>query len=441
MTWRPWAWLLASHHPLARRARLVGVAVILGFSAFWGLLIWRYSRPDALYAKDILQEYLAGRALRAGLSPYLPLPELMARFYPGVQQPMLPHPTPHPPPALLLTFPLAFLSFPQAVGVWLGVELVFLLAWVALMGRQLTGQALTVKQTLLWGAMLLSLAPVAQDLVYGQWMIILLFLLSLAFWAGQAGRPGRSGFWLGLTLGLKPIFWPFLLALAVRRAWKTVLMAGLTAALWWGMSALFLGPQEVLRYLLHTQGTVAPYYQGFAFNFSLWTLAPRMFSGTGSPALVSLVAPPLWEAPALVPWVTGSLIVLTLALALGYTWKARLEGARLYSLWLPLSVVLSPVAWRHYFVILFLPVALTAWGLRQRGWPGKATTLWLVTVLLLGMPDMLLEEGLKALAGGWELSAGLAQLTWLPVAVMLAGVIGLGAGMGDVEVGKDSAFQ
>lgn len=55
--------------------------------------------------------------------PYLPLSELAARVLGLLPVPLMPHPTPHPPPVGLLSLLLGLLDYIPAAVVWLAFEL------------------------------------------------------------------------------------------------------------------------------------------------------------------------------------------------------------------------------------------------------------------------------------------------------------------------------
>lgn len=421
-----WAWLFESQNPIARFIRLSGTGIALGVSAYWLIVLYAsFLIPEELYRKDFLQEYLAGRAFFDGISPYLPLPELAARYMPPLPVPTLPHPTPHPPPILVFTLPFAMFSYLHAVLAWFMVEILCLIVWAGLMAHVLSAHQTQVKHIIFGVGLLFFWFPVVQDLIYGQLMIPLLLLLTASFIAWEAKAYTTSGIWLGLTLGIKPIFWPLLLGLAWRKAWRVCLSALVTAAGIWGLSGIIFGPQNILNYLLKISAAVSPYYQGFAFNFSLSTLGQRLFVGTGSPVIISLSAPPLFNLPRLAPWVSLGSQCLLLGIALYL--QRQMDSPRVYLLWLPVSILLSPVAWRHYFVVILLPLVLMGQQLKLQDWPLRNTTIWLSFLIILGMPDFPLDWLIRTLAGtkALQVPAGLALLSWLPGVALLGLIVAL----------------
>src|ERR1043166_9718406 len=63
----------------------------------------------SIYHKDFIQGYVLAQALRYGMNPYLPIPELVSLWLPTHNVTTLLHPTPHPLPVGWLCLPFALL--------------------------------------------------------------------------------------------------------------------------------------------------------------------------------------------------------------------------------------------------------------------------------------------------------------------------------------------
>lgn len=123
---------------------------------------------------------------------------------------------------------LALLPFEPAGFVWLALNVTALVATLRLLGRHLSGlppQDWAVTQ----------LVPFALLLAYWYWELRLnqinaltLLLVVSSFAAWQGGRRSVAGLWLGLAVLLK--LTPVLLVLwfALKRQWRTTVVAGLT---------------------------------------------------------------------------------------------------------------------------------------------------------------------------------------------------------------------
>src|SRR4030042_3799733 len=94
------------------------------------VIIILLASPGSLLYRDTLTYYLMGKAVIAGLNPYLPLNELALKFVGSSS--FLSHPAPCTPIMAILSVPIALFSFSNSVVIWLSVEL-FLLAAIACM--------------------------------------------------------------------------------------------------------------------------------------------------------------------------------------------------------------------------------------------------------------------------------------------------------------------
>src|SRR4029078_9870077 len=93
------------------------LAAVAGLPAMIGTL-----STTLVYRKDLFQDYLAALAGRDGGDPYQPMAVLRdANLGEVLGTQEFPHPTPHPPPAILLTLPLCRLTYPRAAACWLAM--------------------------------------------------------------------------------------------------------------------------------------------------------------------------------------------------------------------------------------------------------------------------------------------------------------------------------
>src|SRR5262245_40185612 len=154
--------------------------------------------------EDLAQDYLSARALLAGEDPYQPLQPLRDRMGipAGARFRMKAEYNPHPPAALILTLPLAGLSFEHAYRVFRAVQVLGLAAaWVWACRRNGAGSSATI---VVGGAALGLWPPVWGGLDWGQ-PVGVLALLAVALWelAGTrqtgAARAGAAGMVFALS--------------------------------------------------------------------------------------------------------------------------------------------------------------------------------------------------------------------------------------------------
>ena len=112
------------------RQFLLAMAVLSAVGAGWRLA--ESFSPDELYRKDFIQEYVLAKATLAGEAPYLPMPDMVARWFDPATKVNWSHPTPHTPVTAVLSIPVAWLDYPLAAFLWLVFELVLLISvWAA----------------------------------------------------------------------------------------------------------------------------------------------------------------------------------------------------------------------------------------------------------------------------------------------------------------------
>ena len=194
----------------------------------------------------------------------------------------------------------------------------------------------------------------ASNFLLGQYYVVLLFLLALAFYCLHRERAIGGGAIVGVAFVLKLYAGPFFLFFAATRQWKA-LAAGILGAL--GMVALAMvlfGPGDVTYFASNilpralAGDLVDPYHPGYQ---TLSTLLRRTFVMEPE-----LNPHPLWNAP----WVfflLGPLATLAL-LALPLV-SVRANHFQRDFAWFFVAVVLASTSTASYtFVLLLLPVML-----------------------------------------------------------------------------------
>jgi hypothetical protein len=260
----------------------------------------------------------------------------------------------HPPPASLPMRLLVPLGLRGASIAWLVLSLGLLgvLAWrLGDIFERVTGRLPVARPALflllmLWHATLMNVE-------LGQWSIVLAALIAVGFDALERAQPGRGGAWLGATAALKLTPWMLFPFLALRRrraavAFAVVFAAALALALPFGG-----GLDAWMAFERGAGKNVAEWQTWWHNTLSINGLVARLLVG-------GRFARPLVEAP-----VAARVIVLAAGLALVFAAFRVTAGpdrpARngcVFALWSVLIVVLNPLAWTHYALLLVLPAAL-----------------------------------------------------------------------------------
>jgi hypothetical protein len=348
---------------------------------------------DRVLFKDLGQEYLLARALADGVDPYVPMRDLATRYLEPVGYLDKTFPTPHPVSAGLLFLPGLVLEYSTLVRVWFGLELVFLVLGVAWSARA-AGWPLGARMAPVVAFGLLAWFPVVIELGLGQVTLALLAGLAGAQLALLRRRLWLGGVALGLTLLLKPLAWPWLLALVWGRAWRA-LVACLAVVLGGiALCALRLGPGVLVDYTTRVLPRVSALYATEPTNISLWTVGPRLFEAAEAARVVGAAVPLLVVLVSLV-WL-----------------RARPSLCHALGVLTCVSILVNPISWGYYLVLAIVPAAQVLAWLRERRYPRVP--------LLLGA---LIGVGLYLGGGDWRALASLVGFA------PLANLITLGPGL------------
>ena len=353
--------------------------------------------PDRVLFKDLGQEYLLARALVDEVDPYVPMRDLAARYLEPLGYLDKTFPTPHPPSAGLLFLPALALQYAALVRVWFGLELVFLVLGIA-WSAWAVGWPLPPRMAPVVAFALLAWFPVVIDLGLGQVTLALLAGLAGAQLALLRRRAWLGGAALGLTLLLKPLAWPWLLALVWHRAGRALAVCLAVVLAGIAICALRLGPGALADYATRVLPEVSALYAAEPTNISLWTVGPRLFERADAARVVG-AAPPMLVLLLSLAWLRGTSSVCH---ALGVLTCV--------------SILVNPISWGYYLVLAVLPGAQVLAWLRERGYPR-------VPLALAGMVGV----GLYLGGGDWRALASLVGFEPLANLVTLGPGLSVGA--------------
>ena len=275
----------------------------------------------------------------------------------------------HPPPALLPILPLAALPYRAATAVWLALSLVLLAALAGLLAPLAAEAGLALGPARLFPLLALW-PPVLTNLELGQWSIVLGALLAAGHRAWERGDRRRGATWMAAAAAVKltPVVLLPALALRDRRAAGrfTAVLAGIC------LLALPLGGIAAWTALLRESGPNAEAWQTFWHNtLSFRGLWARLLAG-------GQFARPIASVPLLARALTMASNVALLGVAVVATRRAargpadRDRDGCVLALWYVLVVVLNPLGWPHYAILLLLPAGLAARAARHALGPAPA---------------------------------------------------------------------
>jgi hypothetical protein len=218
---------------------------------------------------------------------------------------------------------------------------------------------------------------------------LLLFLTGGGAMAAVRHADFKAGAFLGTAVALKAF--PMLLpaALAARRLWRVAAIATASAVALTMLIVLRYGPEATFKTL---QDWIAISLTGNwptrAQNQSLFAALFR--SWPGDSALAHTV---VW--------------LVLVASVVGVCWKRRRvpgssSGVELAFV-LAVAVVLSPIAWEHYWVLMF-PILQAVYAGQPEPIAFGRTTFWLALLLITGPSPLLVSEAGYNMAREWSTS-------------------------------------
>lgn len=339
-------------------AAAVGVSVWLGPS---GVSIFR---PPPEVFPDFSQEWLSARNYWTGHPIYEPQEKALLRHTGLVPTGFMLPWNAHPPVALLLALPFGlFTDYQTAHLAWNLATFPLLILAVVLVIRELEipFPVWSIFPTVVLG---LAFHPLFSQLAQGQLNFLLFFCIVAAWVADRHDQPGLAGVALGLAVGIKIIPGFLFIYFFFARRWQAILTGLLTVAAVNAAAWAVFGTDAFTTYIRKVLPSLVPYYSSGG-NVSLTGFWMRLFEPDPHERIVPLVhVPRAGRALAL-----ASQVAVAACVALA-AWRARSTEARdwAFSLGTVGMVLVSPIAWPHYFVLLLLPLAVM-WMRLPDGWP------------------------------------------------------------------------
>lgn len=357
-------------------------------------------RPDPERGgRDFFQEWASARFLLDGRPIYTSLTEAIERYL-GLsvhgeaghrRTRVLIDVNAHPPTSVLLAVPLAGLSYPDATLVWnvLSLGLLALAFWLVARQLDIPLSAWSVFPIV---ALLLLCNPFRAQMLQAQLNAVLVALIVGAWVAERNGRPYLAGALLGLATAVK-IFPAFLFVyFLVRREWKAVAAGCICLLVVTLLTAAVVGWETYPYYVRHVLPRIEPYQSSWE-NLSLIGLWRKLFD----PATDLERVEPLWRSPLVFRLLAGFSVLGVLAVLV---WRTAGANSRLgrdlaFGLTVIGMLLVSPMTWTHYFLLLLLPLALLWVHLPPSGGVRAVfllilAGLWLDPLLL---PDALIPGG------------------------------------------------
>jgi hypothetical protein len=328
--------------------------VVGGLLCFlWGAATVVRIVPPKGAALDFAQEWTSARNFFEGYPIYESMKISLPRHFGSTWQSVLIDVNAHPPASVLLTLPLGELGYRHAHASWNVVSLACaaLSLWLILSP---SGLSLSPWCLLSAGAILLTSNSWATQFIQGQLNLLLLLLITIAWAAQRSNRDSVAGAVLGIAMAIKLVPGFLLLYFLVRRRWRALILAALAFG---GVNLLgtaILGSEAYLSYFRDVVPSVSSGFRDFWPNASLSGFWYKLFDARNGHVVPLAYLPNVARA--------GS-FVCALAIT-GFTaWKCYQARSKsdcdwAFSLCIVAMLLVSPITWDHYFLLLILPLAI-----------------------------------------------------------------------------------
>jgi hypothetical protein len=262
----------------------------------------------------------------------------------------------HPPTSVLLALPIASLQYSDAVFAWNLFSLMTLVGSLWLVIRQ-TDVRLSLFSIPPLLTCLLLCVPLWIHMYLGQLGLPLLLLITGAWAAERSGHEAIGGALLGVAAVLK-LFPAFLfLYLIVRGRWRAVAAGVLSAAVLTLLTGELLGWAAFDCYLRDVLPRVT-WFRSAWNNASIAGFWAKLFDPAPEVPGMCWRVQSVWQSAALArvgTVLTCVVLIGALGIAVARA-RTRAECDRAFGATIVGMLLVSPITWEHYFVLLLLPV-------------------------------------------------------------------------------------
>jgi len=282
------------------------------------------------------------------------------------------HPNLNPPFQTLLLAPLGLISYKSAYLSFSALSTLFGLVAIIMICNEVAHTEHKLTACLIFIIIIFYYFPTWANFVYGQFSLILLSLITLAWIAARKGRDEICGIALGLAMSLKLFIGLFLLFFLVRRRWRLVFWFIGTFLLLSLLPLLIFGVGAYKSYLA-VLSTITWYAS--SWNASFMGFFTRIFGGSENVPLVN--------RPEVALALSRICSLIFTAWLVGLAWPRSQESSLdRFDLGFSLTIVgmllISPLGWMYYFTILIIPAAV-AWRLAR----GLGSHIWYQIIIVL----------------------------------------------------------
>ena len=362
----------------------------------WGLVILGVldvvsGSSIRLERSDFTVFYASAVALRHGLDPYATdLTPIGNQF--GMSLGELLHST-DTPTALAFFEPLSFLAPGKALALWLILNAAALTAaLILLLQPKYSGLSSSTAWTV--AALALLYQPTVENFAYAQRQPLVLLLIVMTMRALKDGREAAGGLLLAVA-GAYRVF-PLIIAgyLVVRRNWRALAFMVLGLIFIGTLTIAALGLHICISYIDGIHYALIDEFTIDSSNVSLRAFIVRLgwsFFGYHVDWRTR------WCEQIASALMSAAVVLITVKATLRHRSESAFDQ-RGFCLWIATAVMLSPLSWIHYMILLLIPfIAIVSAAERDKC--STRTIAALVVAYLITSVDVVLRD---KVAAGWQ---------------------------------------
>ena len=339
----------------------------------------RYSFLKGVTApSDFTQDYIGAQQLLLGKSVY---PPHFEEIYKNLLQssgsnlnPNIKFRNAHPPFISILLFPFALLNFHSAIVLYAMITIVSMILIIFLL---LKSEHISFLYFPLVSLFVFAWPPFQVNLYLGQISILITLFITLGWYYYKKGKDRISGIFIALATMIK--FYPGLLMVyfLINKKYKALLSSLISISIIFILT-LIISKHDVLHFILNVIPNDVKYWgtdiENLSINgfFSKIFLPMRTYNNTT--ALTVVVSPFLKN---LFYYAAVGLLLCYVALHI-----KKYNNDLGFSLFLILSLLLSPLCWNNYFTLLLLSFIILIKELVKRNNTYEITIFGLSVLLL-----------------------------------------------------------
>jgi Glycosyltransferase family 87 len=389
---------------LASFARRAGIFCLLAFAVLNFGLIWHVRDSILRGYGDFASFYTAGRMVRSGESARLYEPALQwkiqRQFASTVEIRLGPLPYVRPPFEALLFLPFAYLRYPAACVLWMGLQIALLLTvpiiLLPIISPPIGGRGFDLATYSVQALLCLGFFPVGFDLLQGQDAVLLLVILIGALRLLLRGADLGCGAVLALGLFKFHLVIPLLAILVLRKKWRAGIGFAGVGAILLGISLFMVGPSGLMNYPKYLWGLNQAPGLGMVKPQSMPNLRGLLTLFVGNGAL-----------PAWAHWFIAGVVVAGMVFA-SRAWRGedRTSIIAVFSLWIAVTLATSYYANSYDLTLLLVPLLLLGKKFWQGGFFGWPRIVFLAAGSVLLCTPVL-----------WVLALGNDRFRWVAIAL------------------------